>query len=511
LAAGLKALLKAIGIDIPATGLVVTPRTILIALVAGTVITMLSALQPARRAARVPPVAAMQDVVVEPQSPSSTRAVSGIVVTVIGAAVLSIGLFTKVSNRVGFVGGGAAAVFLGIAILGPLMARPVSRLLGAPLAWRSTTGKLAQENAVRNPVRTSSTASALMIGVAIVSLMSIVATSTKASINSIIDSSMKADFVITSGDVTGLTGGFSPTLQQQLSKLPEVSTALGIRSGIAQIYGTTSMIKAADPKDILKLFNVGVTKGAVSTMGARDIAVSTQVATDHHLTLGSHVQLIFTTTGRQTFTVRAIYKGRETAGDFFVPLGAAQANFPQQLDVQEYVKLAPGVSASAGRHAVEAVLAAYPTATLLDQAQYKLQQAKQIDQMLNLVYGLLALAVLIALIGIANTLALSTYERTRELGLLRAVGMTRGQLRSTVRKESLIISLLGSIEGLIVGVLLGWAMVRALNPQGITRMVVPVAQLLIVAAVAGVAGIMAAVAPGRRAARIDVLRAISSE
>jgi putative ABC transport system permease protein len=511
LAAGLKALLKVIGIDIPATGLVVTPRTILVAVVAGTVITVLSALMPARRAARVPPVAAMQDVVVEPQSPSSTRALSGAVVTFVGAGALAIGLFTKVGSRVGFVGGGAAATFLGIAILGPLMARPVSRLLGAPLAWRSTTGRLAQENAVRNPARTSSTASALMIGVAIVALMAIVASSTKASINSIIDSSMKADFVISSGDVTGVTGGFSPTLQQQLSQLPEVSTALAIRSGFAQIYGTTATLQAADPKGILDLFNVGVTSGNVSTMGAHDIAVSTQVANDRHLAIGSVVKVIFPTTGHQSFTVRAIYKGRETAGDFFVPLAVAQANFPQQLDVQEYVKLAPGVSAATGRHALESVLNSYPTAALLDQAQYKTQQAKQIDQMLNLVYGLLALAVLIALIGIANTLALSTYERTRELGLLRAVGMTRGQLRATVRKESLIISLLGSLEGLVVGLLFGWAMVRSLSPQGITHLVIPVVQLVVVTALAGVAGVIAAVAPGRRAARIDVLRAISAE
>ena len=164
-----------------------------------------------------------------------------------------------------------------------------------------------------------------------------------------------------------------------------------------------------------------------------------------------------------------------------------------------------------GRRAIESVLKSYPTATLLDQTQFKAQQAQQIDQMLNLVYGLLALAVIIALIGIANTLALSTYERRREMGLLRAVGMTRGQLRSAVRKEAIIISLLGSLQGLVVGLVFGWAMVRALGAQGVTILTIPITQLLFVTAIATIAGVIASVAPGHRAARIDVLRAVNSE
>ena len=205
--------------------------------------------------------------------------------------------------------------------------------------------------------------------------------------------------------------------------------------------------------------------------------MSTQVAASRHLTIGSPVTVTFPTTGRKTYTVQVIYKVRELAGDYVLPLAAAQANFPQALDVDVFVKLAPGVSASAGRRAIEGVLASYPNATLMDEAQYKAQQAQQVNQLLNLVYGLLALAVIIALIGIANTLALSIYERTRELGLLRAVGTTRGQLRSIVRQESLVISLLGAIEGLVLGMLFGWAIVAAMHSQGITQLVFPVAQL----------------------------------
>jgi putative ABC transport system permease protein len=219
----------------------------------------------------------------------------------------------------------------------------------------------------------------------------------------------------------------------------------------------------------------------------------------------------FPTTGRKTYTVQVIYGVRELAGDYVLPLAAARASFPQALDIDVFVKLAPGVSASAGRHAIQGVLAAYPNVTLMDQVQYRAQQEQQVNQTLNLVYGLLALAVIIALIGIANTLTLSIHERTRELGLLRAVGTTRGQLRSIVRWESLVISLLGAIEGLALGMLFGWAIVAALHSQGITHLVFPVEQLLVLAVLAGLAGIVAAIAPIRRAARLDVLRAVTTE
>ena len=511
LAAGLKAGLSALGIDIPATGLVVSARTIVVSLVVGTLITVASAVLPARRAARIAPVAAMQDVATEDHVRSTARVVAGSVVTASGVAVLLTGLFANVGARVAFVGVGAAATFLGVAALGPLVARSLSRVLGAPFAWRRTTGELARQNAMRNPARTSATAAALMVGVALVSLMTVVASSTKASVNAIIDSAVKADFIISSGVAPGGTSGFSPTLVQTLERLPQVSAATGIRSGVVQIAGATRTVLATDPTHVGDLFDIGVVRGRVAAMTTGGIAVSTQVAADRHLTLGSPVAVTFPTTGRHVFTVQAVYTARELAGDYVLSLGAAEANFPQQLDFQVYVKLAPGVSAGAGRHAVESVLAAYPTAKLLDQAQYKEQQASQINQLLNLVYGLLALAVIIALIGIANTLALSIYERTRELGLLRAVGMTRGQLRSTVRSESVIISLLGAVEGLVVGVLFGWALVAALGAQGITLLVVPVVQLLVVAALAGLAGVVAAVAPGRRAARLDVLRAVTTE
>jgi putative ABC transport system permease protein len=283
------------------------------------------------------------------------------------------------------------------------------------------------------------------------------------------------------------------------------------RPGPARIEGGSATVLAADPTHINDLFDVGVVAGDITSLSAQQIAVSTSTASSKHLALGQDVEVTFPTTGTKHFTVGAIYKARELAGDYVLPLAAAQVNFPNQLDFQVYVKLAPGISLSAGRSALEPALAAYPTAKLLDRAEYKASQLKQIDQLLNLVYGLLGLALLIALIGIANTLGLAIHERTRELGLLRAVGMTRRQLRATVRYEALIVALVGAIEGLVVGIGLGWAIVRALHSQGITRLAVPGTALIVVTLLAGLAAVLAAVAPGRRAARLDILRAITAD
>ncbi|HEY2131308.1 MAG TPA: FtsX-like permease family protein [Streptosporangiaceae bacterium] len=511
LAVVLKAGLAALGFGIPASGLVVGARTVLTGLAVGTLITLVAAFAPARRASRIPPVAALQDAAAEPRQLSAWRAARGGLLTAAGAAVLSWGLFAQTGNRVAAVGGGAVAVFVGVAMLGPFAARPVSRLLGAPLAARGATGKLARQNAMRNPARTSATAAALMVGVTLVSLMTIIASSTKASVNGIINSAMRADYTVSSGGIAGGASGFSPVLERSLSALPQVSSVAGIRSAVVQLYGKATPVVATDPVKASQMFSIGVTQGRLARMTSSGIAVSTQIATARHLRIGSPVTVTFPTTGRKTFTVQAIYRVRELAGDYVLPVAAAQANFPQALDIEEFVKLAPGVSMAAGRHAIDNVLAAYPNATLMNETQYKAQQAQQVSQLLNLVYGLLALAVIIALIGIANTLALSIYERTRELGLLRAVGMTRGQLRSVVRQESLVISLFGTVEGLVLGMLLGWAIVTAMHAQGITQLVFPVVPLLILAVAAGLAGLVAAIAPSRRAARLDVLRAVTTQ
>jgi putative ABC transport system permease protein len=446
-----------------------------------------------------------------PRRPLVRRTAVGAVLTGIGLVAGGIGLFARLGNRMPVIGAGAVTLFIGVAALGPFIAGPVSRLIGAPLARSGTIGKLGRENAVRNPARTAATAAALMIGVTLVSTITVMASSMKASADSVIDSALRADFVVSSGATTGSGNGFSPAVERSLAALPQVSEVAGIRSGVVKVFGGVTLAVAADPAKAAPLFNVGVTSGDLAAMTPAGIAVSTQVASDHHLRVGSPVSVTYPTTGAKSYTVQAIYSVRDIAGDYVLPLAAAQANFPQALDLDVYVKLAPGVSTSAARPAIDRVLAAYPNITLRDQAQYKTSQEQQVNQLLNLVYGLLGLAVGIALIGIANTLILSIYERTRELGLLRAVGTTRGQLRATVRYEALVTSLFGALEGLALGVLLGWAIVAALHSQGVTRLVFPVPQLLTLAILAGLAGVVASIGPSRRAARLNILQAITTE
>ena len=512
LAVLLKAGLSLLGVDLPASGLVVSPRTVAVGLLVGVLITVLSAIAPARRASRIPPVTALQDVAAEPRRPLVRRAALGVILTAVGLVILAVGLFSHLSNRMPLVGAGAAALFIGISALGPYIARPVCRLIGAPLARSGTVGKLGQQNAIRNSARTAATAAALMVGVTLVSATTVMASSVKASSNSVIDSALRANFVVSSGAGTGGGSGFSPSIERSLAALPQVSDVAGIRAGIVKVFGGVTPVVAANPVKAAPLFNIGVTQGNLAAMTPAGIAVSTQLASDKHLRLGSPVSVTYPTTGTKTYTVQAIYSQRAMAGgDYVLPLAAAEGNFPQALDTSVYIKLAPGVTTAAARPALDRVLAAYPNATLMDQAQYKAQQEQQVNQMLNLIYGLLALAVIIALIGIANTLVLSIYERTRELGLLRAVGTTRGQLRAMIRYEALVMSLFGAVEGLVLGVLFGWAIVAAMRSQGVTNLVFPVTQLLVVAVLAGLAGVVAAIAPSRRAARLNVLQAVTTE
>ena len=512
LAVLLKAGLSLLGVDLPASGLVVSPRTVAVGLLVGVLITVLSAIAPARRASRIPPVTALQDVAAEPRRPLVRRAALGVILSAVGLVISAVGLFSHLSNRMPLVGAGAAALFIGISALGPYIARPVCRLIGAPLARSGTVGKLGQQNAIRNSARTAATAAALMVGVTLVSATTVMASSVKASSNSVIDSALRADFVVSSGAGAGGGSGFSPSIERSLAALPQVSDVAGIRAGIVKVFGGVTPVVAADPVKAAPLFNIGVTQGNLAAMTPAGIAVSTQLASDKHLRLGSPVSVTYPTTGTKTCTVQAIYSQRAMAGgDYVLPLAAAEGNFPQALDTSVYVKLAPGVTTAAARPALDRVLAAYPNATLMDQAQYKAQQEQQVNQMLNLIYGLLALAVIIALIGIANTLVLSIYERTHELGLLRAVGTTRGQLRAMIRYEALVISLFGAVEGLVLGVLFGWAIVAAMHSQGVTNLVFPVTQLLVVAVLAGLAGVVAAIAPSRRAARLNVLQAVTTE
>lgn len=508
MARALTALLGAFGFDLPDMELVLTSKTVAVCFILGVGVSVLAAMLPARRASKVPPVEAMRAGALEAATPSRARALVGAGLTFAGAAAIGNALFGGASNAVSWVGVGVPLTFLGVAVLGPILARPVTHFLGTPLpAVKGMAGTLARNNATRNPKRTSATASALMIGVGLVGFITVFAASARASIDASIDESLGSDLVIDSG-AFGL-GGLPPVLRDQVAALPEVESAAAVRIGVGEVAGAAGQLVAVGP-EIESMFDFDVTSGDIGTLGTSKLAVSTDRALEKGWKVGDPVTVRFGETGSQDFTVGAIFENDRYAGDVVVGLAAWEANVADQFDFQIQVLAANGVTGSQLRTAIEAVSEPYPTASVQDLSQFKESQSAEIDQLLGLIYALLGLAIVIAVLGIANTLALSIFERTRELGLLRAVGMTRAQLRSTVRWESVLIALFGTGLGLVIGIAFGASMVRALADEGFGGVVIPSTSLAVIAVLAATCGIVAAVLPARRAAKLDILRAIAA-
>ncbi len=511
LAQVLKIALEAVGVDLPTTALVVGARTVIVSALVGSVVTVLAALVPALKASRVAPVAAMRGVAVEPVGSSRLRVVCGLVVAGTGVAAVLVAVLGDGSRVVTTAGAGVFGIFTGMIVLGPVLALPISRVLGAPLPrLRGVAGRLARENAIRNPRRTAATATALMIGVGVVGFFTVFAASSKASVAASIDRAFSGDLVVDSGQF-GPGMGFSPALAAALNEQPEVEVATGFRATLMSIDGDDTPVVVLDPATFPALLDLDVTAGSIEALGAAGLAVHEDKAEANGWGVGSEVTVRFAETGAATFVVEAVFSRSDVAGDYAIGFPAFEANVADHLDLQVYIALVDGVDVAEGKAAVERVTEAYPNAEVQDRTEFKRSFESQINGLLAFVYVLLALAVLIALIGIANTLALSTHERTRELGLLRAVGMTRGQLRTSVRWEAVIIAVLGTLLGLGLGLFFGWAMVEALESKGVDRFAVPAGQLALVVVIAGFAGIVAALRPASRAARLDVLAAIASE
>lgn len=513
IAAGLKGLFDALGFDIPAGGLVVTGTTVVTAFVVGVLVSVVSALFPALRASRVPPLAAMRDVAVDRTGRNPIRLGVGLLITALGAFLFLTGLFGDVDDPLFAVGGGALVLIIGIAVLLPIFSGPLSRAIGAPLARiKGMSGVLARENAMRNPSRTANTASALMIGVALVAFISIVAASAKASIDAIVDRTVLGDFVVNSASPGAGFGGLSPKLAAELNELPEVGAATGLRGVLAEVDGNGTLLAALDPATAAQVVDVEVVDGSYGDLGADSIAVFSDTAEEDGIGIGDTVPVRFVEGGVSDLRVALVYDSDDAlnGAPYFISHAAVEARSADQFDVSVFVTLADGVGVEDARAAIEGVAEGYPSAEVQDQTEFKEASASGIDTFVALVYVLLAFSVIIALIGIANTLALSVFERTRELGLLRAVGMTRPQLRSMVRWESVIIALLGTLLGLGLGSLFGWALITAVEDEGFNTLVLPIPTLVIITVVAALAGVIAALRPASRAAKLDVLVAIST-
>jgi putative ABC transport system permease protein len=504
----LKGLLASVGLEIPSGATVVSTSTIVTSFVVGVSVTVISALAPAVRASRVKPIAALRDVSIDRSAVSVKRTLVGLLVTGLGVALFAAGVVADDSKAMQLLGLGALTTIMGVFVLGPVIARPIIKLLGWPPARISgVTGELARENAIRSPKRTAATASALMIGVALVGFITILAASTKASVANGVDRSFRADYVIESGAYG--EGGFNPAMADQLRSLAEVEEVAPTRLTPVEVEGESTMVQATDTTNIGSLYDLEAVAGSIADVGPNEVAVNATTAEEHGWAIGSTVSFTFARTGAVEMTVAAIYEGLSD-GSFTIDLATYEANVTDQFDQRVYVSTVDSIDAASSKAALDGVLAAYPNADLRDQAQFKESITQDIDRMLNLIYGLLLLAVVIALIGIANTLALSIHERRREIGLLRAVGMTRGQVRRAVRWEAVLIALLGTALGALLAIGGAWGIVQALADQEVTTFAVPGAQLTVITLLAGGAGVLAAVGPPRRAAKLDVLAAINS-
>jgi putative ABC transport system permease protein len=505
LAIGLKGLLNLFHIDLPSTTLQLLPRTIIAAFVVGVGTTLLASILPAIRASRVPPIAALRESQPAEFRFSTRRTVLGSVVTTIGIAILLIALFGGGSSALARVGLGAAIVFFGVAVLSPLIVRPVARFLGRPL--RGTARKLGRENAMRNPKRTASTAAALMIGLGLVAFVSVFAQSIKASSNKILEETLKADYIVTNSQFTG----YSLDVAARLREDPAFSAVSEFRQGIFGLNGRADQVQGVDPATLPAVMQVDLKSGNLSDLRDGDVMVFEDTATSHGWTVGDTIQMEFARTGKRDLKITGIYTDNRLLGSFIVTLPTFDQNFVEHLDIVVLAKTAPGVSAATAKAAASKVAKDYPNVQLDDQAAFRQRQANQINTLLGIVTALLALAVIIAVFGIVNTLALSIYERTREIGLLRAVGMMRSQVKSMIRWESVIIAVFGALLGTAVGLFFGWALVQALKDQGITELAIPGVQLIIYIVVAAGFGVLAAWIPARRAAKLDVLSAIAYE
>jgi len=518
LAAGLSALLKAVGAELPANSLQVLPRTIIVSLIIGVGVTVVSSLIPAIRSTRVPPIAALsENLVVGGKSRVVLRTVFAVLLGAVGLVLIAMTLIggTDGGSGAAQIGGGAVCVLIAISIFAPKLVAPAARIIGSPIEkLGGLTGRLARENAQRNPSRTAVTAAALMIGLALIAFVTIFASGLSSSVNKVIDDQLPGEITLQGqGGVIPFPAGAISTVQ----KVSGVEAASGVRYVSAKVDGKTSSISSVDPADIVKVYTVEWKEGSDADLtGLKDgeLVIGDKLASNLDVGVGDSVTLTSQKGRDFKFVVNAIMKtdSISLAGQGIISQNSMARDFDQKSDAVGLVKLDSGVDLDKTQTAIEDALKAnkFPTVEVLNQGELKAQQRSQINGLLAMIYVLLALAVVVSLVGIVVTLILSIYERTRELGMLRAVGMSRRQVKRMVRYEAVITAVIGAVSGLIVGVIFAFLIGIPLGGDGF-ELSYPIGTLIVILILTALAGVIAAIYPARKAAKLNVLEAVSYE
>ncbi|HZU40487.1 MAG TPA: FtsX-like permease family protein [Solirubrobacteraceae bacterium] len=514
LAKALNALFVSFGIDLPQTGTVFRTRTVIIALAAGVIVTVLAALRPALRSTRVPPIAAVREGAVLPASRLARFSLSGAltllaVAVAVAVAGLTVGGLSTV-QRLLAVGFCALALIFATAILAPRLVPGISRVLGWPATrLAGAAGALARRNSARNPARTASTAAALMIGLALVTLVGVLAAGLRARFENGVHQLFRADYALTA------TNNFTPipvASSQALTGVPGVSAVAGVRAGAGKAFGSRVSVTGVPPDigRVIALKWQAGGPGVPAALGSDGVIVSHDYANAQHLSVGSPIALETSSGSVLRLVVKGIYsppKGAAPFGDVTMSTQRFDRAFSEPQNVYTLIDIAGGVSA-ANTARLQAALRPFPDAKLQTQSQFISNQEQGLNTLLNLLYVLLSLSIVVSLFGIVNTLVLTVFERTRELGMLRAVGMTRRQVRRMIRHESIITALLGAAFGIPLGVVMALLVGAAIKYAAFT---VPWGTLVVFVIAAVIAGIVAAIFPARRAARLNVLNALQYE
>jgi putative ABC transport system permease protein len=508
-AKGLSALMGAIGFTLPSASMQLKPGTIWASLIVGTLVTIVASLVPSRRATKVLPVEALRESTPGSRPPSKKRLVIGLL-TMAGGVAAILGALSGGGNAKLLVAG-VPATLVGVLTLAPVAARPLASVIGSPLRLRGVQGDLARQNAMRNPRRTASTAMALMIGLTLVVSVGVFAGAMKTWVGDTMTASTKADLFLSRASITG--DGFSSDVAKVASQVPGVKTVSPTGYGEARFAGEGTQYASVDPATIGDVVRLDLSSGSAKTLGTDGVLVAKSVATAHGWQVGDPVTAEFAATGKQLLHVVGIFDREDgfLESPYVISLATQDANAGPVLHSTGLVLVDRGVDAGAVQKRIASAIDGHPDAKVLTPKEFEKERAGLIDKLLIFVLVMLALAVIIALLGIVNTLALSVYERTRELGLLRAVGMTRAQVRAMVRWESVVISLIGALAGAALGLGLGVALSKAALDQSIGEIPIPWSNVSLYVVAAAVAGVLAAIGPARSAAKVDVLKAVVTD